>query len=295
VITAAGGAVWRPAAGGIEVTVVHRPRYDDWSLPKGKLHAGEPAAVGAAREVEEETGFTPQVQRWLARMSYLVAGEPKVVDYWAMRCLDGAFAANDEVDEIRWLPPADAAAILTRDRQVLDALLSRPVDTTAVLLVRHARAGNKRDWPGDDRLRPLDGTGRRQAETLAEMLPVFRPARVLAADRVRCVDTVGPLATRLGLKVEIDPVFNEAKRTDAERVVARVRALASAGQPVVVCSQGGVIPGALSSLAEESGTKLGSPSASKGSVWALSLDRTGRLAGVDYYPPTARGRPATKG
>ncbi|MDP9240606.1 MAG: NUDIX hydrolase [Actinomycetota bacterium] len=287
-IQAAGGIVWRPAIGqanGVEVVVVHRPRYDDWSLPKGKLFPGEPPVVGAAREVEEETGCTPQVQRWLARTAYRVDGSRKVVDYWAIRCAGGEFIANDEVDAVRWLPADDVARFVARDKAVLRAFCSRPVDTTTVLLVRHARAGNKRRWKGDDALRPLDPVGQRQAAALAEVLPVFRPVRVISADRVRCVDTVRPVAARLGLDVEVDAMFKEAADTDPKEVAERLRTLALAGQPVVVCSQGGVIPETVSLLARKSDVKLTSPVAAKGSVWALSFDRSGHLVGADYYPP----------
>ncbi|PZS26247.1 MAG: NUDIX hydrolase [Pseudonocardiales bacterium] len=270
---------------GIEVVVVHRPRYDDWSLPKGKLLAGEPPVVGAAREVEEETGYTTQVQRWLAKTAYRVDGSRKVVDYWAMRCVGGEFAANDEVDAIRWLPADAAATFLDRDRRVLRAFCSRPVETTTVLLVRHARAGSRRHWTGDDALRPLDETGRHQAAALAKVLPVFRPARVISADRVRCVDTVRPLATRLGLDVEIDRAFDEAVDTDAKQAAGRLRSLAVAGQPVVVCSQGGLIPETVALLARKSAVKPASPAAAKGGGWALSLDQSGRLVGADYSPP----------
>ncbi|MEP6696124.1 MAG: NUDIX hydrolase [Pseudonocardiales bacterium] len=285
-ILAAGGLLWRHAPGGaVEVAVVHRPRYDDWSLPKGKLAAGEAQVVGAAREVREETGYTPQVQRWLAATAYRVDGEPKHVDYWSMHCTDGDFVANDEVDRIQWLPAQQAGALLTRDRAVLDSFRTRPVDTTTILLIRHARAGNKRDWQGDDALRPLDETGMRQAASLVDVLTVFRPARILSADRARCIQTVQPLAAGLGLGVEIDSVLNEAEGGDPREAADRLRSLAVGGQPVAVCSQGGLIPETLTVLARESPVLLSSPRASKASAWALSFDRDGQLVGADYYPP----------
>jgi 8-oxo-dGTP pyrophosphatase MutT (NUDIX family) len=118
------------AAGGIvvgddgRVALVHRPRYDDWTLPKGKLDAGETFEEAALREVWEETGLRCRLERELPAVEYSVGGRPKVVRYWLMSVeSDPGFVANDEVDELRWLSPADAAALLTydRDREMLSA------------------------------------------------------------------------------------------------------------------------------------------------------------------------------
>ncbi len=123
VVAAAGGAVWRPArGGGIETVVVHRPRYDDWSLPKGKLDAGENALAAAVREVCEETGVQVVAGRRSVRTRYEVAAGPKHVDYWLMQAVGApAFEPNDEVDELRWMRPAEAIATLTyeRDRELI--------------------------------------------------------------------------------------------------------------------------------------------------------------------------------
>jgi 8-oxo-dGTP diphosphatase len=99
------------------VAVVHRPRYDDWSLPKGKLDPGESFEDGALREVAEETGLRCRLVRELPAAEYEVRGRPKVVRYWAMEVVDETdFVPNDEVDEVRWLEPAEALALLSYDR-----------------------------------------------------------------------------------------------------------------------------------------------------------------------------------
>jgi 8-oxo-dGTP diphosphatase len=125
-VHAAGGVVWRRSGDGqLEILVVHRPRYDDWSLPKGKLHDAESALDGARREVEEETGLRCALGPELPSISYRDRlDRPKTVRYWAMTPVDGEFAPNDEVDELRWLPVAEAAAVLSyeRDRPLLTAL-----------------------------------------------------------------------------------------------------------------------------------------------------------------------------
>lgn len=114
----------RDGDGALEVLLVHRPRYDDWTLPKGKLHRGESHEEGALREVEEETGLRCELGRELPSSHYRdQKGRAKVVRYWTMRPLDGAFQPDEEVDDARWLPLADADAELTydRDREILHA------------------------------------------------------------------------------------------------------------------------------------------------------------------------------
>jgi 8-oxo-dGTP diphosphatase len=112
-IEAAGGVVWRPAgSGGVEVAIVHRPRHDDWSLPKGKLEPGELPITAAVREILEETGMRVIPGRRLRDLRYTLPAGSKRVRYWSMRVIGGGFAANEEVDTLRWVAPAMARAIL---------------------------------------------------------------------------------------------------------------------------------------------------------------------------------------
>ena len=117
-IEAAGGVVWRRGAGGgVEVLLVHRPRYDDWSLPKGKLDDGEAHDAAALREVAEETGLRCRLGSELASVRYLDRhGREKRVRYWAMEPVAGSFEPNDEVDEVRWVPLQDLAGLITYER-----------------------------------------------------------------------------------------------------------------------------------------------------------------------------------
>lgn len=129
VIRAAGGVVWRLTGRNLEIVVVHRPKYNDWSLPKGKLDPGETWEQAAVREVVEETGLEVELGRFVGQVEYIDpsrkgGGRPKVVRYWAMKAIGGAFAPNHEVDELRWLPPDGAPEVLTHshDRAVVDQL-----------------------------------------------------------------------------------------------------------------------------------------------------------------------------
>jgi 8-oxo-(d)GTP phosphatase len=173
---AAGAVLWRPGDGEAGtaplVAVVHRPRYDDWSLPKGKVDPGETEPITAVREVEEETGYVCELGRRLAAISYPVDLGTKKVRYWAGRAIGGEFTPNSEVDELVWLPTKDALKRLQypHDRKVLRRFAKHPADTRTVLIVRHGTAGTKARYKGDDAKRPLDKRGRAQAESLVGQL-----------------------------------------------------------------------------------------------------------------------------
>ncbi len=126
VVRAAGGVLWRRGDdGAIEVLVVHRPKYDDWSLPKGKADEGETDEACALREVEEETGLSCELGPYLGHVSYRDQhGRPKVARYWAMQPGGGEFAPTQEVDEVKWVTVPDALATLTRrhDGDMVEAL-----------------------------------------------------------------------------------------------------------------------------------------------------------------------------
>lgn len=275
-IRAAGAVLWRDDNGTVEVAVVHRPRYDDWSLPKGKLDAGETVPAAAVRELHEETGFHAVLGRHVSTVHYTAFGRPKVVDYFSARALWGGFVPNDESDELRWLPVDEAAALVTRslDRDVLAAFALVPADLKTVLLVRHAKAGKRENWPGDDDLRPLSSAGWRQAEALRSLLPLFGPSRVHAAPRVRCVQTVQGVADDLESSVPREPrLSEEGYWPDPDAGLVRFLDIAAADGVPVVSSQGGVIPDLVSKLADIGGLRLGDVPCKKGSLWVLAFTR----------------------
>ena len=140
-VLAAGAVLWRPRDGRTEVCLVHRPRYDDWSFPKGKLEDGESLAAAAVREVREETGVAARLGPFLCDVRYTVADGRKLVRYWsAQACSAGGFTPNDEVDELRWLRPDDAHELLSyaRDADVLARFTELGPPTSLLVLVRHA-------------------------------------------------------------------------------------------------------------------------------------------------------------
>jgi ADP-ribose pyrophosphatase YjhB (NUDIX family) len=273
--------------------VVHRPKYDDWSLPKGKPEPGEHLLQTAHREVLEETGLGVVLGRRSVRTGYSVQlpdgrPAPKQVDYWTGQWVGGAFVANDEVDALRWLPVAEAAELCTHahDRTVLADLERTDVPLMpTVVLVRHGRAGDRYEWDGPDELRPLDGKGQRQAQRLAEVLPLLHPTAVFSAPRTRCEQTVTPLAESLSLPVVPLPELGEEEfDADPEAGLATLeRLLVPRPAPgvTVVCSQGGAIPSVLMALGVRVEGPRVCPPAAKGSVWVLG-GRPGALS-ADYY------------
>jgi 8-oxo-dGTP diphosphatase len=282
-IRSAGGVVWRDAGDGIEVAAVHRDRYDDWSLPKGKLDPGEHVLAAAVREVREETGIVAVPQVRLPTVQYLT-GEPdteKTVDFWSMRAvIVNDLPPNDEVSEVRWLAPGEADALLTyaHDRGVVSAFAALRRVTGVAVLVRHAKAGKKGDFDGPDSGRPLDATGQEQARRLRPLLALFRPARVYAAPLTRCVETVA----QSGLPVRQDTVFAEVTAAKPAAVADRLRALVAEHGRVVVSSQGAVIPPAVAALAPPNAPAIATFDTLKGDGWVLSFDEHGQLVAADH-------------
>jgi 8-oxo-(d)GTP phosphatase len=273
-VRAAGGAVLRAdPARRLEVLLVHRPGHRDWTLPKGKVEPDEPDEDCALREVAEETGFACLLGPELGTTRYRDRrGRDKAVRYWAMTVRDGTFRANEEVDEIRWEPLAAAGRQLSYggDRAILDAV--EPALRDLVFLVRHARAGDRERWTGDDRLRPVDGRGRRQAAAVAAPLAGYPVRRLVSSPYVRCVQTLEPLAARLSLPVEHAPALAEGE--SAEAALGLIAGLGPG--PVVLCTHGDV----MEALVGEREPKK------KGATWLLTRAR-GAVRRVQYWPPLA--------
>ncbi|GAB3432151.1 NUDIX hydrolase [Actinophytocola sediminis] len=285
-VDAAGAVVWRsepadPTGRSLRFALVHRPRYDDWTLPKGKLEPGESSRSAAVREVAEETGFPIVLGRRLGQVRYRVTRPrraTKYVEYYAGRAGDGEFAPNDEVDRLRWCTLAEAAELLTypQDERILSAFDTLPTDLTTLLLVRHAKAGSRSNWDGPDESRPLSANGRRQLPPLRALAGHYRPDRVHSAPLVRCVDTVAQIAADAGEPVRPEPLLSERGYPGAEeQAVARLLEIARAGGCQVVCGQGKVIPDLLSRVVGAAGVAGAVPNGArrfeskKASAWIL--------------------------
>jgi len=288
-VLAAGAVLWRSGPSGVEVALVHRPRYDDWSFPKGKLDADETMPFAAVREIAEETGQVARLGAVLGDVRYAVPEGSKLVRYWAAEARNGEFAAGDETDDLRWVHPTEAAGLLSyqRDVEVLQRFTELGPPACVIALVRHAKAGSRSQWADDDALRPLSGSGREQAARLDRLLGLFGPDRIVSAPPVRCRDSVGPLAQRLAFPVGDEPLLAEDYYwADPADGLARLRELAAEPGVTVACSQGGVIPdliGALTTGIRLPGVDRGDLHARKASTWLLTFGPDAELRTADYY------------
>lgn len=287
-ILAAGTVVVRPGAGGPEVLLVHRPKYDDWSFPKGKLDREEHVVLAAVRETHEETGFTVRLGRPLPTQHYSVSGRAKTVSYWAAEHLGGEFVPNDEVDRVRWLPLPAARTQLTwsRDSRVIDAVAAGPLQTTAVLLLRAGQAVTRGEWTGDDDLRPLDAAGVARSASLSALLGAYSPQRVLCSDTVRALETVRPYADSHGLTIEVTPLLGEAgfaAATDSAR--AELGALRSTTEGTLLCTHRPVLAALMRTLSPS--TRATGPAAalSHGAVRVLHLHQGSIIAVENHTGP----------
>jgi 8-oxo-dGTP diphosphatase len=245
VLLSAGAVLWRHAAGGIEVLLVHRAKYDDWSLPKGTREPGEHVLLTATREVIEETSVRPVLGPRLGTAEYLAHGRPKQVEYWSALSRDDRAAASHEIDAVVWLPRPQALDLVSyaHDADLITSL--RPRATVPLILVRHVSAGSRDEWAGPDLLRPPDAEGTLDAMALADLLACFAPsARVISSPALRCTESVRPYADRFGGSVEAKAVltvpgraadFPWARTDRVETLRYLFRHLMAAGRPVVAC------------------------------------------------------------
>jgi 8-oxo-(d)GTP phosphatase len=278
-IRAAGAVAWRPGADGAEpeVLLVHRKKYDDWSLPKGKTEPGEPLPVTAVREVFEEGGARLVLGRRLTSVRYQAGGRPKRVHYWAARVsgVDTRAVPNSEVDQVTWLPATRARerASYEHDVRVLDDFTSQRADTVPLILLRHATAVPRREWDGDDTERPLDSAGRADAKALAPLLTCFAPvAQVISSVAVRCLDTVRPYADLTGAQVRAERALHvQSSGTEPADSAAVIAEAVRSGEPTVCCAHRENLP-ALQAAAIGA---LGAPETALPEEWGDTLPTSG--------------------
>lgn len=286
VIEAAGAVLWRYSNKKIEIALVHRPRYGDWSLPKGKVEEKESHIACAYREVIEETGFTPIFGPEIGQAVYIVDGEKKIVRYWSARATETPELPVDknEVDDVLWLEVKEARKKLTLDddRQIVDFFVEFGVDTTPLILLRHAKALKRDDWNGDDSDRPLDNLGQLQAKRL---LPQFYPyaiSEVHSSDAYRCMQTVEDLTRALDLHLFIALDLSEhAFSKDKEAALEYVFSLMNDGRNTLICSHNPILPKILKKLVGKKYFKELDAKLEPGEAWVIH-HRDGDVVAVDW-------------
>ena len=266
-VTAAGAVPWRlnpVRKDALEVLLIHRPRYDDWSWPKGKIDPGETIPECAARELEEEIGLRAPLGIPLPPIHYHVPAGLKVVHYWAVD-VDGAALRPDgkEVDSVLWCSPEKAARLLSNPSDVgpLEHLVAAhqrgELDTSPLLVVRHAKAKPRSSWSKAEGDRPLAATGMRQAQAVGRLLQVWKPSRVVSSPWLRCVATIAPYAKAADAKVKLHEALTEHRHARRpHKTAAVVESLFDKQRPVVLCTHRPALPTVFAQLAKHMNSRL---------------------------------------
>lgn len=302
-INAAGALIWRYHHDELQVLIIHRPRYDDWSWPKGKQDPGETLPETAVREIEEEVGLKVTLGTPLAVTAYQVKGKSKEVYYWAAELPSGAVPQADlgEVDELRWVTPKQAKALLTNktDLKPLETLInlhrSSHLRTRPVIVLRHAKAKPRSTWAGAEGERTLAATGKRQALAVGRLLEAWHPERIISSPWIRCMQTVFPYSKASGISIKEKRSLTEADNARAPR---RARKTAESlfekrDRAVVLCTHRPVLPTVLHVLGEHVGKRLRShlpthdPYLKPGEMWVLqvSVDHPKTVVSLEQVKP----------
>jgi phosphohistidine phosphatase SixA/8-oxo-dGTP pyrophosphatase MutT (NUDIX family) len=286
VIQAAGAVLWRYTNKKIEIALVHRPRYDDWSLPKGKVEEKESHIACAYREVIEETGYTPIFGPEIGQAIYKVEGEKKIVRYWSARATDVPAAPIDknEIDEVLWLEVKDARKKLTLedDRAIVDFFSEFGVETTPLVLLRHAKALKRDDWDGEDSDRPLDNLGQLQAKRLLSSFYPYGISEIHSSDAYRCMQTVEDMTRALDLNLIISLDLSEdAYSKDKEAAMDYVFSLMNKSEGVLICSHNPILPKVLKKLVGKKYFKELDSKLEPAEAWVIH-HRDGEVVSVDW-------------
>ena len=260
-VVAAGAILWRKEKGELRVLMIHRSRYDDWSWPKGKLDKGETVSEAAVREIREETGLKVSLGVKLFVSEYkLDNGSKKVVHYWAAEVTDEAlkrqkFVPDDEVSTFEWLTVVEAKKRMSykHDNDPLKALIALDgkdqLETRPFIVLRHAKATTRSDWPKGEATRPLLKQGLAQAQALSNILNAYGPKLVVSSRWKRCLDTVQPFITKHKIKlVERSQLSELGAKNGPQRTHKLINNLVETGKRVVVCSHRPALPTIIEAL-----------------------------------------------
>ena len=287
-VVSAGAVVLGPAA---TVLLVHRPRYDDWSFPKGKLDRGEHATAAAVREVEEETGVRVRLGVPLHSQRYPIRVGTKLVHYWVGRAVGdhdvGSYEPNSEIDEVAWFPIDKARRRLTYqfDIDTLDEALAHAQKTRTLVILRHSQARSRKAWRADDRERPLLATGKHQADRLVPVLSAYDVRRLVSSSSTRCVQTLERYAATTGRKLRTDDQLSEedsspkAVRAVLEPLMEGLYERPASAGGLVVCTHRPVLPWVFDALG------LDDPGLATGELIVLHL-RKGRIRAAERHRVT---------
>lgn len=292
-IIAAGGVVWREIEDSkIELAIIHRPKYDDWTFPKGKLDTGEELISCAYREIMEETGLDIELGPFLGVVEYESIEGLKSVSYWAAKALSSSkdFHSNNEADLLEWheIDSARKKLTLDSDREMLDIFIESPFQAAKLIMLRHAKALARGEWQSGDEDRPLDILGQLQAKRMHAVYQVFGVSQVHTSDAVRCYDTVIGLTNTLKIEPVItnklsEYTFEKSKDKSLEYALECAETSRTTGETILLCSHNPVLPRMLERVTKKSDVELPENKLKPGDSWVLFLGKNKCLQ-IDVVP-----------
>ena len=273
-ISAAGAVVWRKHKDNFtEVAIIHRPKYDDWSFPKGKIEVGESLIACAHREVLEETNLQTEFGPHLGQVEYFTPDGLKKVTYWSAKVIsEKPFRANTEVDQLKWIPITKVIEVLTNetDKEIFDKFVKVKFNSKPFILLRHAKAITRDEWQGEDDDRPLSSSGQNQAMRLLSTYQVFNIDQIHSSDAVRCYDTVKSMAKGLDIKLEVSSKLSEnTYKKDKEKAFDYVRELIKEDKSILICSHNPILPKMLNKLTKKSEIEADEDKLSPADGWVI--------------------------
>ena len=266
--------IWRKRDNQIQIALVHRPRYDDWSLPKGKQDLGESLIACAYRETLEETNLKVSFGPYIGDIEYFVAEGLKKVYYWSARLADDSpeFHPNEEVDLLEWQSLEDAIEKSTRDsdREIIEKFVNTPFDSYPLIMLRHAKALAREEWQGEDEDRPLEQLGQQQARRMLSLYQVYGLTQIHTSDAVRCHDTVEQMAHALKISLTITNKVSEYTwKKYKEKAIDYAKDLIKVNEPVILCSHNPVLPRMMEKLTKKIDFDYPSNKLEPGESWIL--------------------------
>ena len=273
-ISAAGAVVWRKHKDNFtEVAIIHRPKYDDWSFPKGKIEVGESLIACAHREVLEETNLQTEFGPHLGQVEYFTPDGLKKVTYWSAKVIvEKPFRTNTEVDQLKWIPITKVIEVLTNetDKEIFDKFVKVKFNSKPFILLRHAKAITRDEWQGEDDDRPLSSSGQNQAMRLLSTYQVFNIDQIHSSDAVRCYDTVKSMAKGLDIKLEVSSKLSEnTYKKDKEKAFDYVSELIKEDKRILICSHNPILPKMLNKLTKKSEIEADEDKLSPADGWVI--------------------------
>ena len=286
-VEAAGAIVLRrPAGKQVQVLLIHRPSYNDWSLPKGKLDPDEYLPAAAVRETVEETAAVIRLVHPVDRIQYPIPTGAKRVAYWlGVMTAEKRFKPNSEVDRRTWLTVPSALRRMTYadERDLLQQAVTLP-QTTPLLIVRHGKAMDRKHWSGKDQLRQLSSRGRKQSKQLIPLLDAYGVRDLDSSSSLRCTSTLAPYAKAQRLDVQGWATLSEEKAKESPEGVRKlmkrlIGETAASGVPRAICGHRPVLPLMLEVLGVPTRPML------TAAVLVAHLSPEGETVSVEWHKP----------